>query len=121
MVTTGREKEQKLTRNTNKQSGQKRQNINNQRRGATKPRLEPIHTPDLPLPHPVVRIVKPERTDDTVRVPAREEGGGNGDEVGEDGHADCQDEADSVRDQDQDYPGGPALEGVLVDVAGAAE
>lgn len=109
------------TRNADEQSRQKGQDADDQAKRAVEPCPEARDAPGLSLIQAVVRIVQPESTDDSVGVPACEEGGGEGDQVREYGHANCKDECRAVHDQYQDRPGRPALECVLLDMSSSPE
>ena len=67
------------------------------------------------------RVVEPEEARHPVGVPRREERRGDPGEVGEDRHGARENERHGDGRETQRDPGGPAEDGVRVDVLGAAE
>ena len=65
--------------------------------------------------------MQPEEARDAVRVPGREDGGGNAGEVGEDRHRARERERGGRREQAERGPRAPPERGVRVDVAAVAE
>lgn len=115
------EEEETLTSDTNEPTGQERRDIDGRLDGTARPRTHAVHAGDAALVEPVVRVVQPERARDAVRVPAGEQAGGDGDEVGEDGHADGEHERRAVGQHHQQRPRRPAQDCVLVQVARVPE
>lgn len=111
----------RLTGNTYESAGEKREDIHERFQRARLPCLDAIAALDAPLAQAVPGIVEPEGACDPVRVPAGEEAGGDGHEVGEDRDADGEDKGGAVGEHDQDRPGRPAEDGVFVEVARASE
>lgn len=69
----------------------------------------------------MVGVEEPEGAGEAVGVPRGEQGGGDADQVGEDGDADGEHEGGAGGEEDERDPHGPAEHGVVVQVHGAAE
>lgn len=69
----------------------------------------------------MIRIVKPESTDNSVSVPTCEERGSDGDQIREHWDSNCKGECPAIHDQYQNRPGRPALQSVLLDMPSSPE
>ena len=99
--------------NTDERASQKRSHVQEGHHRSLDPSLESTFV--------VIRVVQPERTRDTVGVPGREERRRNADEIGEDGHADSENERSTVHDDDQDRPRAPSDHGMLMQMPRVAK
>ena len=69
----------------------------------------------------MVGVVQPEGAREAVRVPGREQGGGDADEIGEDGDGDGEHEGGGVHQQHQEDPSRPTQHGMRVEIVGLPE